>query len=90
MLRTHTRTAEMIKYASNAFLATLISFSNEMARYCELVGDVDVVDVLAGVHLMKHLAIAGNLANCDKYQRPVFCGRGAASAAAVFPRTCAR
>ncbi|MBI3963400.1 MAG: UDP-glucose/GDP-mannose dehydrogenase family protein, partial [Candidatus Kerfeldbacteria bacterium] len=41
---TDLRTAEMIKYASNAFLATKISFINEIANVCERVGaDVDVV-----------------------------------------------
>lgn len=41
---TDVETAEMIKYASNAFLATKISFINEMANVCELVGaDVNVV-----------------------------------------------
>ncbi len=35
---TNVETAEMIKYASNAFLATKISFINEMANICELVG----------------------------------------------------
>src|SRR4029078_6865882 len=36
--------AEMIKYASNAFLATKISFINEVAEICEAVGaDVEVV-----------------------------------------------
>jgi UDPglucose 6-dehydrogenase len=41
---TNVETAEMIKYASNAFLATKISFINEMANICELVGaDVNVV-----------------------------------------------
>lgn len=41
---TDVETAEMIKYASNAFLATKISFINEMANICELVGaDVNVV-----------------------------------------------
>ncbi len=41
---TDTETAEMIKYASNAFLATKISFINEMANICELVGaDVNLV-----------------------------------------------
>lgn len=41
---TNIETAEMIKYASNAFLATKISFINEMANICELVGaDVQIV-----------------------------------------------
>ncbi|MFH0845009.1 MAG: UDP-glucose/GDP-mannose dehydrogenase family protein [Pseudomonadota bacterium] len=41
---TNVETAEMIKYASNAFLATKISFINEMANICELVGaDVHLV-----------------------------------------------
>src|SRR6185503_4430842 len=41
-------TAEMIKYASNAFLATKISFMNELADLCELVG-ADVKEVAAGM-----------------------------------------
>jgi UDPglucose 6-dehydrogenase len=45
---TDLRTAEMIKYASNAFLATKISFINEMADLCELVG-ADVKEVAAGM-----------------------------------------
>jgi len=41
---TDVETAEMIKYASNAFLATKISFINEMANICEMVGaNVQVV-----------------------------------------------
>ena len=44
IIHTNVETAEMIKYASNAFLATKISFINEMANICELVGaDVHVV-----------------------------------------------
>jgi UDPglucose 6-dehydrogenase len=43
-------TAEMIKYASNAFLATKISFINEMANLCDLVG-ADVHDVSRGMGL---------------------------------------
>ncbi len=41
-------TAEMIKYASNAFLATKISFINEIARICDLLG-ADVKEVAAGM-----------------------------------------
>ena len=40
--------AELIKYASNAFLATKISFANEMARICD-VYDVDYTDVSKGL-----------------------------------------
>ncbi|MEW9669831.1 UDP-glucose/GDP-mannose dehydrogenase family protein [Ammoniphilus sp. 3BR4] len=42
------RNAEMIKYASNAFLATKISFINEVARVCDKLG-VDVSDVAKGM-----------------------------------------
>lgn len=45
---TDLRTAEMIKYASNAFLAAKISFINELADMCELVG-ADVKEVAAGM-----------------------------------------
>jgi UDPglucose 6-dehydrogenase/GDP-mannose 6-dehydrogenase len=46
---TNPATAEMIKYASNAVLATMISFSNEIARFCTAVGNVDALDVMNGV-----------------------------------------
>jgi UDPglucose 6-dehydrogenase len=42
--------AEMIKYAANAFLATKISFINEISRICELVG-ADVSNVATGIGL---------------------------------------
>jgi UDPglucose 6-dehydrogenase len=45
---TDLRTAEMIKYASNAFLATKISFINEIANICEELG-ADVTEVAAGM-----------------------------------------
>jgi UDPglucose 6-dehydrogenase len=45
---TDLRTAEMIKYASNAFLATKISFINEIADICESLG-ADVKEVAAGM-----------------------------------------
>lgn len=47
MIVTNVRTAEMIKYTANAFLATKISFINEVANLCERVG-ADVKDVVAG------------------------------------------
>jgi len=48
ILVTSVRTAEMIKYASNAFLATKISFINEIANLCDRVG-ADVIDVARGM-----------------------------------------
>jgi UDPglucose 6-dehydrogenase len=45
---TDLRTAEMIKYASNAFLATRISFINEIANMCEEMG-ADVCEVARGM-----------------------------------------
>jgi UDPglucose 6-dehydrogenase len=48
VLVTQRRTAELIKYASNAFLATKITFINEMADLCEAV-DADVSDVARGM-----------------------------------------
>ncbi len=50
ILVTDPRTSEMIKYASNAFLATKISFVNEMAHICEKVG-ADVCQVADGMGL---------------------------------------
>jgi UDPglucose 6-dehydrogenase/GDP-mannose 6-dehydrogenase len=55
-LRTNTRTAEMIKYASNALLATLISFSNELGNLGSALGGIDVVEVMRGLHLSKYLS----------------------------------
>ena len=51
---TNVATAEMIKYASNAFLATKISFINEMANICEKVG-ADVHKVAKGMGLDKRI-----------------------------------
>jgi UDPglucose 6-dehydrogenase len=49
----NTRTAEAIKYANNALLATQISAVNELANFCYALGGVDVRDVMQGVHLDK-------------------------------------
>lgn len=48
MLITDVASAEMIKYASNAFLATKISFINSIANICEVVG-ADVLQVIKGM-----------------------------------------
>jgi UDPglucose 6-dehydrogenase/GDP-mannose 6-dehydrogenase len=53
IIRVNLRTAEMIKYTSNALLATLISYSNEIASICEETGEVDIRDVLESVTLDK-------------------------------------
>ena len=50
IIRTDLCTAEMIKYVSNAFLATKISFSNEIGNYCKLLG-IDVYNVMNAVGL---------------------------------------
>jgi UDPglucose 6-dehydrogenase len=50
LVRTDVPSAEMIKMASNAFLATKISFINEIANVCELTG-ADVIEVARGMGL---------------------------------------
>jgi UDPglucose 6-dehydrogenase len=50
LIFTNLETAELIKYASNAFLATKISFINEIARLCDQV-DADVIQVARGMGL---------------------------------------
>lgn len=52
---TDVRSAELIKYASNSFLATKISFINAISRVCELCG-ADVADVATGMGLDKRIA----------------------------------
>lgn len=69
---TNLRTAEMIKYASNAFLATKISFINEIANICEDL-DADVREVTAGMAL-------------DKRIGPSFLGAGIGYGGSCFPK----
>ncbi len=54
VLITDLRTAEMIKYASNAFLATKISFINEIANICESL-DANIIEVARGMGLDKRI-----------------------------------
>jgi UDPglucose 6-dehydrogenase len=51
---TSPESAEMIKYASNAFLATKVSFINEIANLCDLLG-ADVHDVAKGMGMDKRI-----------------------------------
>jgi UDPglucose 6-dehydrogenase len=53
-IRTNTRTAEMIKYASNALLANLISFTNELANLGAALGHIDTLEVMRGVHVSQY------------------------------------
>ncbi|HEV7664702.1 MAG TPA: UDP-glucose/GDP-mannose dehydrogenase family protein [Chloroflexota bacterium] len=55
IIQTDIRTAEMIKYASNAFLATKISFINEIASICERLG-ADVKEVARGMGLDRRIS----------------------------------
>ncbi len=55
LVRVNIKTAELIKYASNTLLATLISYSNEIATIAETLGGVDAKEVLEAVHLDKRL-----------------------------------
>lgn len=54
IFKTDIKSAEMIKYASNAFLATKISFINEIANICEKLG-ADVESVAAGMGMDKRV-----------------------------------
>ncbi len=59
---TNSSTAEMIKYASNALLSTLISFSNEIEEMGSAVGAVDAAEVMQGVRLSRYLTDQGRTA----------------------------
>jgi UDPglucose 6-dehydrogenase len=50
-IKTTPSTAELIKYASNALLANLISFANEISNVGSALGGIDATDVMRGVHL---------------------------------------
>ncbi|KAB3539666.1 UDP-glucose/GDP-mannose dehydrogenase family protein [Alkaliphilus pronyensis] len=64
-------TGEFIKYLSNTLLATLISYSNEMSRIADVIGDVQIADAFNILHLDKRW---GNC-NMTSYVYPG-CGYG--------------
>jgi UDPglucose 6-dehydrogenase len=72
IVRTTVPSAEMVKYASNAFLATKISFINEIANVCEEVG-ADVAVVAQGMGL-------------DKRIGPAFLNAGIGFGGSCFPK----
>ena len=53
-INTSRRAAELIKYSSNAFLATKITFINELANLCEKI-DVNIEDISIGIGLDKRI-----------------------------------
>lgn len=57
MIITDVASAEMIKYASNAFLATKISFANSIANICDAVG-ADVIQVIKGMGMDSRIGAA--------------------------------
>ncbi len=57
MVTTTLTSAEMIKYAANAFLAMKIGFANEMANICEKVG-ADAPEVMTGIGLDSRIGVA--------------------------------
>lgn len=72
LVLTDPRSAELVKCASNAFLAVKISFINEIADYCEVVG-ADVADVATGMGL-------------DPRISPHFLGAGVGYGGSCFPK----
>ncbi|RLG79611.1 MAG: UDP-glucose 6-dehydrogenase [Thermoprotei archaeon] len=58
ILRTSLINAELIKYASNAFLAMKVSFANMIAHLCQLLPGADVVSIMDGVGLDKRIGRA--------------------------------
>ncbi|MDD1724286.1 MAG: UDP-glucose/GDP-mannose dehydrogenase family protein [Methanospirillum sp.] len=72
VIHTKTSAAEMIKYASNAFLATKVSFSNEMGNICKMMG-IDVYEVMKGVGL-------------DHRIGPLFLNAGTGFGGSCFPK----
>ncbi len=55
VIMTSNENAEMIKYASNAFLATKISYINEIANLCEKIPNADVAVIANGIGLDKRI-----------------------------------
>jgi len=55
IIRTNLATAELIKYASNSFLATKLSFANQIANICERISGADIKKVTQAIGLDKRI-----------------------------------
>ena len=73
IIRTNPFTAELIKYANNAFLALKISFINTIANICERVPDADVRDVAKAIGM-------------DRRISPLFLNAGVGFGGSCFPK----
>ena len=85
-VKTNLGTAEMIKYASNAVLANLISFSNEIGNLCSALGDIDVTDVMKGVHLAHYFT--PRVEGVGRVEAPItaFLGAGCGFGGSCLPK----
>ena len=86
-IKTNPSTAELIKYASNALLANLISFANEISNVGSALGGIDAIDVMRGVHFSHYFKErnASGLPPITSFLSP-----GAASAVAASQKTSKR
>jgi UDPglucose 6-dehydrogenase len=73
LFRSNLPTAELIKYANNAFLATKISFINTLANICEKIQDADITIVAKGIGL-------------DRRIGPLFLNAGLGYGGSCFPK----
>ena len=83
---TNNATAEMIKYASNSVLATMISFSNEIGNLCSALGSVDVVDVMQGVHSARYFTSMLEDGRCVKASITAFLWAGCGYGGSCLPK----
>ncbi len=95
IVHTNLRTAEMIKYTSNSLLASLISYSNEIASIAETIGGIDVLDVMRGLHLDARLTPWSGKSNGGRLTPGILaylkagCGYGGSCLPKDVPALCA-